>query len=220
VRRVLVLRPEPGATATLERARERGLDAVAAPLFEIESLSWTLPEPNKFDGLLLTSSNAVRAGGEQLSHLKGLPVHAVGEATAEAARNAGFIVASTGETDVGRLLQSIDPALSLLHLCGEDRKEPAASQEILPIPVYRSRAREMVDLGQARDAVVLIHSPRAGTRFAELVQDRSSISIAAISLAAAEAVGNGWACVESADAPTDDALLALAARLCNIPLAQ
>lgn len=220
MRRLLVLRPEPGATATLGRARERGLDAVSVPLFEIESLSWTLLDPSKFDGLLLTSANAVRAGGEQLARLRGLPVHAVGEATAEAARNAGFAVASTGDADVGQLLQSIDPALSLLHLCGEDHKEPAASQEITAIPVYRSRARENVDLGQARNAVVLVHSPRTGTRFADLVQDRSSISIAAISLAAAEAVGNGWAGVESADAPTDDALLALAARLCNIPAAQ
>ena len=220
MRRVLVLRPEPGATATVQRARERGLGAVAMPLFEVEPVSWIVPGATDFDGLLLTSANAVRAGGEQLARLRGLPVHAVGEATAEAARNAGFSIASTGEADAGRLLQSIDPGLKLLHLCGEDRKEPAASQKITRIPVYRSRASGNVDLGRARDAVVLVHSPRAGMRFAELLQDRSSISIAAISPAAAEAVGDGWAIVESANAPTDDALLALAARLCNIPLAQ
>jgi uroporphyrinogen-III synthase len=63
--------------------------------------------------------------------------------------------------------------------------------------------------------VALIHSPRAGRRFTELVEDRSSISIAAISPAAAEAVGGGWKLVASAEHPTDDALLALAARLCN-----
>ena len=39
MRRVLVLRPEPGASATVERARERGLDAIAAPLFEIEPIA-------------------------------------------------------------------------------------------------------------------------------------------------------------------------------------
>jgi len=220
VRRLLVLRPEPGATATLERARERGLDAVAVPLFEIESLSWTLPDSNNFDALLLTSANAVRVGGGQLSHLRGLPVHAVGEATAEAARNAGFAVASTGDADVGRLLQSIDPALSLLHLCGEHRKALADRQKITAIPVYRSKVIENVDLSLKRGAVALIHSPRAGRRFADLVADRRSISIAAISPAAADAVGEGWAWVESANPPTDDALLALAARLCNIPLAQ
>ena len=33
MKRVLVLRPEPGASATVERARALGLDAVAVPLF-------------------------------------------------------------------------------------------------------------------------------------------------------------------------------------------
>ena len=33
--RVLVLRPEPGASATVERARKLGLDAVVIPLFEV-----------------------------------------------------------------------------------------------------------------------------------------------------------------------------------------
>jgi uroporphyrinogen-III synthase len=69
--------------------------------------------------------------------------------------------------------------------------------------------------------VALIHSPRAGRRFAELV-DRASIArggvtIAAISPAAAEAAGEGWARVEAAERPADDVLLALAARLCNKP---
>ena len=40
MRRVLVLRPEPGASATVERARRLGLDAVAIPLFEIEPVAW------------------------------------------------------------------------------------------------------------------------------------------------------------------------------------
>ena len=72
MRRVLVLRPEPGASATVERARERGLDAVAIPLFEIEPLAWEAPEAGSFDGLLLTSANAVRHGGEGLASLRGL----------------------------------------------------------------------------------------------------------------------------------------------------
>jgi len=50
-----------------------------------------------------------------------------------------------------------------------------------------------------------------------LVGDRSSIAIAAISPAAAEAVESGWQAVEASDEPSDDALLALAARLCNNP---
>jgi len=49
------------------------------------------------------------------------------------------------------------------------------------------------------------------------VSDRGATSIAAISEAAAEAVGEGWARIEVADQPSDDALLALAARLCDKP---
>jgi uroporphyrinogen-III synthase len=220
VTRVLVLRPEPGATATVQRARELGLDAIAMPLFEVEPLEWDPPGPDGFDGLLLTSANAVRHGGEGLRRFLSLPVYAVGEATADAARTAGFNVSTTGQADVERLLQSVGPGLKLLHLCGEERKSHSALQEILAIPVYRSNAIEHVDLSGGAGAVALVHSPRAGLRLAELVADRGSISVAAISPAAAAAAGTGWVTIDAADMPSDEALLALAARLCNISPAQ
>jgi uroporphyrinogen-III synthase len=218
--RIIVLRPEPGATATMRRARERGLDAHAIPLFDVEPVEWPVPDPSDFDALLLTSANALRHGGQGLAALRQLPVHAVGAATARAARDAGFDVATTGDWDVNRLLGSIDRSLRLLHLCGEHRTVPdGAWQAIAPIPVYRARAREGVEVGPAAGSIVLVHSARAGSRFAELVDaqsmDRSSIVIAAISRAAAAATGSGWAVVEAAASPTDEALLDLAERLCN-----
>ena len=215
--RIVVLRPEPGATATVDRARKLGLDAVPIPLFEVEPVSWTAPEPGGFDGLLLTSANAVRQGGEGLKNLRGLKAYVVGEATAEAAREVGFDIASTGDSGVERLLGSIEPELKLLHLCGADRRESDdAKQQITPIIVYRAKPLAP-DLSAVKESVALIHSPRAGRRFAELVRDRSTISVAAISDAAAEAVGEGWRTVETADRPNDEALLALAARLCDKP---
>ena len=214
MRRVLVLRPEPGASATVERARRLGLDAIVVPLFEVEPAAWQPPKAGEFDALLLTSANAVRHGGEGLKALRDLQVYAVGEATARAAREAGFDVASVGEAGVDRLLEAISPDLRLLHLCGEDRIEPDAPRRITQSIVYRSREvpnpREI-----PRGCVALIHSPRAGRRLAELVEDRNRIAVAAISAQAAEAVGGGWESVDSAETPTDDALLALAARLCN-----
>ena len=86
MRRLIVLRPEPGASATVERAQALGLDAFAIPLFRVEPIAWTAPDAGQFEGLLLTSANAVRHGGDQLERLRGLPVYVVGEATAEAAR--------------------------------------------------------------------------------------------------------------------------------------
>jgi uroporphyrinogen-III synthase len=218
MRRVLVLRPEPGASATVERARGQGLDAVAAPLFEVQPIEWEMPEAGTFDGLLLTSANALRHGGAGIEKLRGLKAFAVGEATAEAARDGGFDIAATGDSSVDRLLGSIDPDLRLLHLCGEDRRNPdGARQQITAVPVYRAKAIEEPSLSDVEGALALIHSPRAARRFAELIDDRGSIAIAAISKAAVEAVGEGWERIESAEQPNDEALLALAARLCNKP---
>ena len=217
MRRVLVLRPEPGASATVEKARRLGLDAVAVPLFEVEPVGWQVPDASAFDGLLLTSPNALRHGGEGLQRLRGMQVYAVGEATARAAREMGFDVASVGDGGVDRLLDSIDPDLRLLHLCGADRIAPAsARQAVTAVAVYRSR--EVADRGEfPADSVALIHSPRAGRRFAELIDDRSGFAIAAISPQAAKSLGGGWESVQSAARATDEALLALAASLCNKP---
>jgi uroporphyrinogen-III synthase len=216
--RLLVLRPQPGADSTLAKARALGLEAVAVPLFNIEPVEWNAPEAGGFDGLLLTSANALRFGGEGLAALRGLKVYAVGEATAEAAREAGFDVAATGDLGVGRLLGWIEPNLKLLHVCGADRHEtPGVRQEIAQMTVYRAKAVDDPDLRAAEGSIALIHSPRAGRRFAELVDDRGNISIAAISEAAAKAVGGGWKAVAVADQPSDDALLALAASLCEKP---
>jgi uroporphyrinogen-III synthase len=213
--RILVLRPEPGASATVRKARERGLDAIGMPLFEVEPVKWQVPDPGEFDGLLLTSANAVRHGGAGLHALETLPVYAVGAATADAAREAGFTIAQVGSGGVDQLLASVEPGLRLLHLVGEDRREHMEKQAITPVVVYRSCAIETPDLSFAAASVALIHSPRAGRRFAELVSERETIAIIAISQAAAEAAGSGWKSIQAADQPTDEALLALAARLCN-----
>ena len=214
---VIVLRPEPGASATVARARALGLDAISIPLFEVEPVDWDAPDPAAFDALLLTSANAIRHGGAQLAALRALPVHAVGSATAEAARDAGFNVAGSGSGGVDELLDGLGSEIRLLHLCGEDRRTPVSlRQTIDAVPVYRSRVlAPPPDLDQAMNAVVLVHSPRAGQRFAELIEDRRTIAIAAISDAAGEAAGAGWSDIRVAPEPNDDALLALAARLCN-----
>lgn len=217
---ILVLRPEPGASDTVSRAQGAGLEARAVPLFTIEPVDWNVPDAAGCDALLLTSANAVRHAGGRLTELRGLPVHAVGAATAEAARDAGFDIASSGDQGVDRLLGSIDPELRLLHLCGHDRRAPeGARQTITALPVYRAVGTENPDLSAAAGSVALIHSPRAGARLAELIgaDARASVSIAAISEAAAQAAGTGWRMVEIAGQPSDEALLALAARLCHNP---
>ena len=217
MRRVVILRPEPGATATFERAVELGLEPVKLPLFAIERVDWSPPRDlSVFDGLLITSASAIRKGGAGLGRLKSLPVFAVGAATAKAASEAGFEVARSGSAGLDALLQSIDPGLRLLHLAGEDRVDaPDPRQSITVAPVYRARAIERIDATAIEGSVALVHSPRGGARLAEVALDRSSIAVSAISDAAAEACGDGWQTVAVAAQPSDAALLALAARLCE-----
>ena len=225
MRRLIVLRPEPGASETVKRAKAIGLRAEAMPLFKVEPIDWQAPDPGSFDALLLTSANAVRHGGGGLKSLRGLPVYAVGEATGGAAREAGFDIRSIGDNGVERLLGSIDQDLKLLHLCGEHRKQVDAGQEIVAVPVYRSAELPMpTAFADIADATVALHSPRAGHRFAELAQEaglnRSSIRVAAISETALAAAGAGWERSAAAEKPDDDALLAVAARLCDKPVQQ
>ena len=220
MRRLIVLRPEPGGSATVGRATAMGIAAEAMPLFKVEPVDWAVPQAAGFDTLLLTSANAVRHGGEGLRELRGLPVHAVGEATAAAAREAGFGVANSGDSGVENLLRSIEPGIRLLHLCGEHRVETEARQPITAIPVYRSTELPAPKgLNGIAGQTVAVHSPRAGERLAQLADDarinRATVRIAAISEAAAAAAGIGWETCEAAGKPDEAALLALAARLCD-----
>ena len=209
---LVILRPEPGASRTAARAEAMGLSVQLMPLFAVVPLDWKAPDPGDFDGLILTSANAVRYGGEELQKLKGLPVHAVGEATAAVARTAGFDVVSVGEGGSSKM--HLPAGQRLLHLTGRNRIDMKAAAAT--IPIYDAREIEPSPaLAQLRDCVIAVHSPRAGRRLAELVGDRSSLSVAAISGAAAEACGTGWRRIEAASEPNDSALLALAARLCE-----
>ena len=211
--KVIVLRPEPGASATLARAAAAGIEAVAVPLFEIAPVDWAVPLESDYDALLLTSGNAARHGGPGLAALSGLPTYCVGEATAMVARAAGLNVVGIGPAGAAALIDQVPTGLRLLHLAGVDHQ---AILGVTEIAVYDSHA---IDPPPALDAlaggVAMVHSARAGQRLAELVGERGDIAIAAISQAAADACGGGWRRVEAIEAPTDGALLALASALCQ-----
>lgn len=219
MRRVFVFRPEPASRRTISKARELGLDAVSIPLFDLEKLDWTPPDPSSFDGLLLTSANTVKMGGDRLDRYRGLPVHAVGEGTAVAAEVAGLGIATVGCGGIDQLLAGVEPEARLLHLCGEDRRPPSiAGRSITIVPVYRASEREKVQgLEDLEGQVAVLHSPRAARRLAQLVDKagRSTVRIAALSGPTAEAAGEGWEAIRIATSPNDTELLALAARLCE-----
>ena len=219
MRQLFVFRPEAAARQTIVRARELGLDAVSIPLFELEALDWSPPEAGDFDALLLTSANTVKMAGPSLDRYRALPVHAVGEGTAVAARVAGLGVATVGSGGVDSLLVEVDPRLRLLHLCGEDKREPAVEGwSITSVPIYRAKERtDVTGLDGLLGQVAVIHSPRAARRLSHLVEpaDRATVRLAAISEATAQAAGDGWQEVGVASVPRDNELLALCVRLCE-----
>ena len=221
MRRLIIVRPEPGASATAEAAAGMAIEVVKMPLFEVEPVAWTAPDPAEFDALLITSANAVRHGGAQLDKLLALPALCIGEASATAGRERGFQIETVGRTDVEALLSQLPTDLRLLHLCGEHRRDTSwASQSIVALPVYSSREIPAPGrLAAMEGSVVAVHSPRAASVVARVTDEsavrRDRVALAAISDAAARAAGTGWARVEIADSPTDARLLAIAARLCN-----
>ena len=207
------------SAATIERIEAQGRTAIALPLFAVTPLAWATPDPADFDALLLTSANAVRLAGPGLAPLAGLPVHTVGPATAEAARHAGLTIVGQGDGDGAALIAAAEAAgvRRALLLAGRERKLDAGGIVAQAIAVYASDPLAVADEAIARLAgsVALLHSPRAGARLAELVVDRSTIRLAAISRAAADAAGPGWGAVGVAARPDDDSLIAVAAALAD-----
>ncbi len=214
-RPLLILRPQPDAQETALRARALGLSTVVEPLFGGVEVEWT-PPGGILDAVMVTSANAIRFGGTRLAAFHALPVYAVGATTARAAHEAGFTDVHAGCGTVDELLSRVvcDGCRRILHLTGRERTQHAdTAVELVTVVVYAMNALPSPEL--PADAVALIHSRRAGERFAELVPDRAAIDIVGISEKSLLGVGTGWRSVRWPDTPTDAAMLALAAPLCE-----
>jgi uroporphyrinogen-III synthase/uroporphyrinogen III methyltransferase/synthase len=116
-RRVLVTRAAHQAGKLSDGLRALGAEAVEVPVLEIrppasiEPLDQALRQLDRYDWLLLTSANAVRALSERAAELSihlapptRLKVAAIGDATAAAARKAGFSITLVPESYVAESL--------------------------------------------------------------------------------------------------------------------
>lgn len=224
---VLILRPRDGAERTASRVRELGFEPIVDPLFETESINWDSPDSDQFDSLLLTSANAVRFAGDGLQEYSGLPVLAVGDRTAEAARKAGLDVVETGEGGVADLIGQLptDRYSRILRLTGKDHValEPSG-REIVSCKVYRARA---LSLGpNARKAIaggcaILLFSVRAARIVESELRSAGVSPIHSHALALSDNIVSGlaltWKGRHVAAQPTEDALLSLLPPLCFAP---
>ncbi|MEN9683659.1 MAG: hypothetical protein RLZZ427_1410 [Pseudomonadota bacterium] len=224
---LVVIRPEPGNAATVAAARAAGIETHGFPLFTITPRRWDAPLLGAHDALLIGSANALRHGGAGLAALRQLPVYAVGETTAAAARAAGFTVALTGRGGLQAVLNQITPDHPrLLRLAGAERiaLTAPAGIRIDERVVYASEPQPLpgalIDLLR-RPAIVALHSAEAAHHFAAQCVThglhRASLRIAALGPRIAKAVGDGWGEVAVAATPDDNALLALARQMCQDP---
>lgn len=224
-RPLLIVRPEPGAAATLKAAQELGLDAQAIPIFRIEPVAWEPVARETVDAVLLGSANAVRHAGAGLERLRGLPAYCVGQTTAAMAEAAGFTIAAVGTGGLQPVLGTLDPAhRRLLRLTGVTHLPLALPPGItvLTRTVYDARALPLADALRAalrEPVVVMLHSGEAATHFAALCDDagveRARIALATIGPRVTQCAGQGWSSVETAPQPSDAALLALAREMCQ-----
>lgn len=227
---VLVTRPEPGATATAQRLAAMGFAPVVAPLLSIRTFARALPGPETLRGIVVASRQAIPALPD-LYHR--LPLYAVGDATAAEAREAGFrtVLSAQGRAeDLARLIIETLPkdGLPLLLATGYNQGDrlkrilQAFGFEVLREEVYAAHsvtALPPAATGIIAGAVpgwVLLFSRETALclgrlcRAANLVEGFSRLSLAAISPAVADAVGDlPWARIRVAIDPNEKAVLAL-----------
>jgi uroporphyrinogen-III synthase len=144
--RVLVTRPAEEQPSTRRALAEAGHEALSIPIMRIEACVQDLP-PSPITALVVTSAQGVRHLEPAIrNRLLALPLHAVGEGTATAARAAGFCDVRTGPGDAAGLaegLSGIDPP-SLLYLAGTPRTDGIETRlpGIEVLETYRTLAVE------------------------------------------------------------------------------
>ena len=231
--RVLVTRPAEDARSLVAALEARGHQAIIEPMLTITPVTGNGAPPDLagVQALLFTSANGVRALA-RLSAERGLPVFTVGEASAAAARAAGFtrVESAGGELeDLARLAAGrLDPTSgALFHAAGSklagdlggalEEAGFTVRREVLyhaaAADVLSERLRAML-AGAQVDAATFF-SPRTAGTFVRLVQDAglagvcARITAVALSQAVAEKLGDlAWAGVAVAARPEQEALLA------------
>ncbi len=193
--RVWITRAEPGAARTAARLRDMGFEPIVAPLLAIEQLTPPVPDLATFAALAFTSVNGVAAFAA-LTPSRDCPVFAVGDATAQAAHDAGFTDVRSAAGDLHALARLIAGAIANAAVLVPQVETPAGdfiaalttagarNVSIQSLTVYRA-IKTSAETPSPIDAV-LVHSPRAGQALAKCGHDALAQAVlACISPAAA-----------------------------------
>jgi uroporphyrinogen-III synthase len=233
--KALVTRPLGDAAPLVRALADRGIEAILAPLLAIAPLADT--ERRLTDALigaqalLFTSANGARLFAAS-SPRRELPVFAVGDASAAAARIAGFRAVTSAGGDVSDLAHLVAAKLApqhgaLVHAAGSVvAGELGAALEAAGFTYRRAVIYDAVTAdalppeaaAAMRDGALelaLFFSPRTAATFVRLVHAadlaRAASAITAIGLSEAVAASLAplsWQAVRVAAQPTQGALIA------------
>lgn len=217
--RVAITRAQPEADRTAARVRERGAEAIVTPLLTIVPCRY---DTNTEDAqaIIFTSPNGVRAFPDVRSARDRL-VLTVGDATAEAAREAGFSDVRSADGDVRALAalarRALDPADGkLIHIAGDHAAGDLGGElRAAGFSVERRLAYAAVAAIVLPEAlkhpldIVLFHSARAAETFVTLgAPNAAQLTAGCLSAAIAEAAAKtSWKRIITSPHPREDDLL-------------
>ena len=110
LKRVLITRPEPGASQTAARLTALGLMGIVAPILTITTRP--LRVPGRMAATILTSRNAIASCPPSIHDR---PVFAVGTATATMASQAGFKQVLDADGDATTLAKLVADTLNMFR---------------------------------------------------------------------------------------------------------
>lgn len=217
--RVAITRAEPEASRTAARVQARGHDAIVAPLLTIVPCGYDTSTEGA-QALLFTSTNGVRAFPD-VRGARDRIVLTVGDATAQAAREAGFRDVRSADGDVNALAalakRALDPAKGkLIHIAGDHVAGDLAGElRAAGFSVERRLAYASVAATALPEAlrgpldIVLFHSARAAETFVALgAPNAKDLTAGCLSAAVAEAAAKAsWKRIITAPHPREDDLL-------------
>ncbi|MBX7248525.1 MAG: uroporphyrinogen-III synthase [Caulobacteraceae bacterium] len=222
--RVWVTRASPGAERTAEHLRLLGHSPLLSPVMRVRQVPATI-DLTDAAALAFTSANGVEAFALR-SPGRDLPVFAVGDATAQAAREAGFgdVTSASGDVEaLGRLIASagLPDGAVIVHpggreLAGDLGAASGPGVRIRPVALYETVARAPSEALSAMDAdgidAVLVHSSKAARRVAAVCapwREGRAWYLALSPAVAAPLLEAGFEKVRVAPAPDEAALLRL-----------
>ena len=228
---MLVTRPEPDASDTARRLNALDIETVIDPLLSAEILPTSLPSAIGFAAMAVTSANALRAldSRGELPNYRNLPLYAVGDRTAEAARRLGFATVASAAGNFAGLVALLagarldGPVLypAARHQAG-DLGKALAPHGIMVITTAIYAMTPAATLGEATRAALaagsidaaLFYSRRTAETFAGLAapcRDRSKLGMLCLSEAvAAPLVAAHFVRVALAEHPSEAAMMGLA----------